>query len=255
MSLQMSSGFRKTMKRRSRSLLAHHCRTSSQTLSEMRRLLSSIPEDYLIIFTIHPGFKDPLRFNSNIFVVNDNLDFDLWAELHGKPSATRPLSVLKDEFPNLVLEDELVLLKVAQNSGTSLTDLLVAHADCIVCAGESKVCFVAMEEGKPIFAYRYEEERKTLSHEILGLEITAIKSYDFSRNASTAYDNILNFMFTRMLHLPNLGIDRDPQKLFDFIEYENSKRLSHTHEDELSFYDRQWQTLEDVYSALKGSVA
>ena len=220
-------------------------------LGEMRRLLSSIPGDYLILFTIHPGFKNSEKFSSGIFVINENLDHELWAELHGKPTTIRPLSALKDEFPNLVLEDELVLFRAAQNSRASLTDLLVAHVDCVVCAGESKVCFVAMEENKPIFAYHHEEDMKILSYELLGLEMTDIKNYDFSYKVSFKYDKILNFMFTKMMHLPNLGIDKNPQKLVDFIEYENSKRFAHVHEDELSFYDRQWQSLEDVYVALK----
>lgn len=222
-------------------------------MAEMRRILSSIPKDYLIIFTIHPAFyADSIeKVLGSLRILNEDLDHNLYGEFHNLNPEIKPLEVLKSEFPNFITEFDLELKKIHKTPECpSITNSIVNDVDFVMCGSKSKISFIAMESNKPIVAYKKTED-KNFSFEVLQLQTEDIANYDFTQNISEIYNKILHFLFTRIMQLPNLQFDLKPERLQEFINYEKQKRENGVCESDFEFYEKEWQTIEQVYNQFK----
>jgi hypothetical protein len=217
-----------------------------------RDFLAKLPKNYLIIFTIHPQYHFS---RESLDTANHNTDFDinLHYEIKGKKGDYKPMEILKSEFPNFITEFDLEIKKIHTTPELpSLTNFIIQYSDAVICSPASKVVFNAMESDKPVFGYFKNEA--DISFKVLELEAKDIVTYDFTKQTpSELYNKIFHFMFTRILHKHLFGADKDFQKFYDFIDYENEKIAKGINVFDFDFYGRENQTIEEVYDIIKNA--
>lgn len=223
-------------------------------LNHLGNFFRGLPDDWLIIFTIHPSYKQSRELLDQM---NRNTEFDvnLHLEVKNQPGTYKPMELLKIEFPNLVTEFDLEIKRV---HGTpempSLTDFIIRFCDGVVCNPNSKTAFRAMEAGKPVFGYW--REPSDFCYRLLGLELGDLPSYDFSKPIpSHLYEKVFHFLFTRVLHRPMLGADEDFQGFIGYIEHEREKIARGLSVGDPAFYDRENQSIEEVLEIVAASEA
>ena len=163
------------------------------------------------------------------------------------------MEILKSEFPNFITEFDLEIKKIHKKPELpSLTDFIIQYSDGVICSPSSKVAFNTMESDKPVFAYFKNEN--DFSFKLLELEAKDVATYDFIKQTpAELYNKIFHFMFTRILHKHLFGADKDFQKFYDFIDYENEKIAKGINVLDFDFYRRENQTIEEVYDIIKNA--
>jgi hypothetical protein len=218
-----------------------------------RDFLTKLPKNYLVIITFHPQYFISREF-LDIAVNNTDFDINLHYEIKGEKGDYKPMEILKSEFPNFITEFDLEIKKIHETPELpSLTNFIIQHCDGVICSQNSKVSFNAMESDKPVFAYFKEEE--DFSFKLLGLEINDVATYDFTKQTPTElYNKIFHFMFTRILHKNLFGADKNFQKFYDFIDYENEKIAKGITVNDFEFYGKENQSIEEVIEIIENSL-
>jgi hypothetical protein len=216
-----------------------------------RDFLSKLPKNYLVIITFHPQYFISREF---LDIAGHNTDFDinLHYEIKGEKGDYKPMEILKSEFPNFITEFDLEIKKIHKTPELpSLTNFIIQYCDGVICSHSSKVSFNAMESDKPVFAYFKNGE--DFCFKLLGLEAKDVATYDFAKQTPTElYNKIFHFMFTRMLHKHLFGADKDFQKFYDFIDYENEKIAQNIGDPRMfEFYGRENQSIEEVIEIIE----
>lgn len=250
--LEQFKGFREKYTRIIVISYSNHKKSIADPLNHLRTFVRGLPDDWLIIFTIHPSYKQSRELLDQM---NRNTEFDvnLHLEVKNQPGTYRPMELLKSEFPNLVTEYDLEIKRV---HGTpempSLTDFIIRFCDAVVCNYNSKTSFRAMEAGKPVFTYW--REPSDFCHRLLGLQMDDLAAYDFSKPLpSNLYEKVFHFLFTRVLHRPMLWADVDFPRFLEYIEHERVKIERGLTVTDIRFYDRENQTIEEVLEIVAAS--
>ena len=227
---------------------------------EIKRILSSIPKNILIIMTIHPALKEKNWFELfKTAAKTTDVDCKISAELTGESLENAPLAELKKEFPNLMIENELELY--ALNGKPNLrpfTELLIPFVDGII-AHSSKVCFNAMYFEKPIFSYNAEENNANVynfSLTLSGFSVSDVANFNFQdtqwiKLKTMEWNKIFHFMFTRLFQKKDFYSGNDVNAILDFVKYQQHVRNLNFSEIDFEFYEKEWQTIEEVLNVFE----
>lgn len=233
----------------------------SNGFEEMQKMLSAIPSNFLIILTIHPALKNAQWFNlfqtaaSSVGI----LDEQIMQELTQESPPFAPLANLKAQFPNLLLERDLECYSLVKGS---ILEFLIPFVDGAIIGDNSKLCFHAMFFEKPIFSYTVPQEWcmfQSLPFALSGMSILDIANFNFDDIQYMSYkrkewNKVLKFMFTRFFQKKGFYQGKDASAIVNFIEYQLYIRGQGYNENNFEFYQKEWQSIEEVYKVLKNNV-